>query len=98
MRLRIVKTARRDLDAIYDYWAKRANPDVAGRVIYSITDIFPLIAESPSIGRSCNEISTGVRVFPANKYLIYYRKERGVIKILQILHGARDQASAFRND
>ena len=98
MRLRVVKTARRDLDAIFDYWAKRANPDVAGRMIYSITDIFSLIAESPLMGRACDEIASGVRVFPIDKYLIYYRKERGVIKILQILHGARDQAQAFWND
>jgi toxin ParE1/3/4 len=50
------------------------------------------------MGRACNEIAPGVRVFPVDKYLIYYRKERGVIKILQILHGARDQAQAFWND
>ncbi|MGA2169482.1 MAG: type II toxin-antitoxin system RelE/ParE family toxin [Terracidiphilus sp.] len=88
----MTKTARRDLDAIYDYWAQRASPDIAGRLVYTITDRFPLIAESPEIGRTCDEIATSVRIFAAGKYLIYYRKGRGAVQILQILHGARNQA------
>jgi plasmid stabilization system protein ParE len=32
----------------------------------------------------------------AGKYLIYYRKKRGIIHILHVFHGARDQARAFR--
>jgi plasmid stabilization system protein ParE len=98
MRIRVIKTARRDLDAIYDYWAERAGPDIAQSLIYSITDLFAMIAEFPYAGRTCDEIAPGVRVFPTDKYLIYYRKERSVIKILHIVHGARDQARAFSNN
>jgi plasmid stabilization system protein ParE len=86
------------MDAIYDYWAERAGPDIAQSLIYSITDFFALLAEYPYAGRTCDEIAPGVRVFPTDKYLIYYRKERSVIQILHILHGARDQARAFSND
>jgi toxin ParE1/3/4 len=96
MRLRVSRTARADLDAIFDYWAGRASPDIASRLIYSIRDRFFLLAESPDIGRKSTELGAGVRVFPAGKYLIYYRKARGALQILQVLHGARDQAHAFR--
>jgi len=95
MRIRIGKTARRDLDAIFDYWARRASPDIAARLIYSIKDRFWLLADSPEAGRLCNDIAPGIRIFPAGKYLIYYTKGRGVIHVQQILHGARDQARAF---
>jgi toxin ParE1/3/4 len=98
MRIRVTRTARSDLDAIFDYWARRAGPDIAPRLIYSIKDRFHLLGESPDIGRVCNEIGPGIRTFPAGKYLIYCRKVRGALQILQILHGARDQASAFRKD
>jgi toxin ParE1/3/4 len=98
MRVQIGKSARRDLDGIYDYWAMRSGPETAGNLIYSITDIFPTIAEFPLAGRVCDEILEGLRVFPVGKYLIYYRKERSVIKILHILHGALNQARAFRNN
>jgi toxin ParE1/3/4 len=95
MRLRVTRTARRDLDAIFDYWARRVSPDTAGRLIYSISDVFPLIAEFPEIGRTRDEIMPGIRSFPSGQYLIYYRKGRGVVHILQIPHGARNQPYAF---
>jgi toxin ParE1/3/4 len=98
MRVRLVKSARRDLDDIYDYWARRSGPEIAGNLIYSITDVFPILAEFPLAGRVCNEILEGLRVFPIGKYLIYYRKERGCLKVLHILHGAREQARTFRNN
>jgi toxin ParE1/3/4 len=95
MRIRFTRNARLDLDAIFDYWAKRASPDIAGRLIYSITDVFPLIAEFPEIGRIGDEFAPGIRIFPAGKYLIYYRKGRGAVHIVRILHGARDQSHSF---
>jgi toxin ParE1/3/4 len=98
MRVRVSKTARRDLDAIFDYWARRASPDIAGQLIYSIKDRFLLLADAPDIGRAASEMAWGIRVFPAGKYLIYFRQVRGVLHIHQILHGARDQARAFRKD
>lgn len=98
MRIRLTKSARRDLDAIYDYWADRASPEIAQGLIYSITDTLPLIAEFPMIGRACDEMMAGLRVFPVDKHLIYYRKERGVIKIHHILHGARNQRRAFKSN
>ena len=98
MRVRVSKTARRNLDAIFDYWARRASPDIAGQLIYSIKDRFQVLADSPEIGREARETAPGIRVFPAGKYLIYYRKVHGVLHIQQILHGAGDQARAFRKD
>jgi toxin ParE1/3/4 len=95
MKLQVSKTARRDLDAIFNYWARRATPDIACKLIYDITDHCALIAESPKIGRACNEIAPDLLVFPVGTYLIYYRKLRGVLRMMQILHGARDQARAF---
>jgi toxin ParE1/3/4 len=98
MRVRVSKTARRDLDAIFDYWARRASPEIAGQLIYSIKDRFLVLADSPDIGRTASDMAPGIRVFPAGKFLIYYRKVGGVLHIQQILHGARDQARAFRKD
>jgi toxin ParE1/3/4 len=98
MKIRILKSARQDLDDIFDYWIQRASPEIARSLIESITDLFPLIAEFPYVGRVCDEIAAGVRIVPSGNYLIYYRKERSVIKILHIFHGARDLASAFRSN
>jgi len=98
MRLRVSRTARADLDAIFDYWAKRASPEIAARLLYSLRDRFLLLAELPEIGRDCADIAPRVKIFPAGKYLIYYRKVRGALQIVHVLHGARDQSQAFRKD
>ncbi|MGH9598753.1 MAG: type II toxin-antitoxin system RelE/ParE family toxin [Bryobacteraceae bacterium] len=97
MRIRVSRPAQRDLDEIFAYWARRASLDVADRLIEAIGEQLALLAELPQIGRRCDEIAPRVRCFPAGKYLIYYRRGRGTIQILHVVHGARDQGGAFKN-
>ncbi len=96
MRLRVSRSAHRDLDDIFVYWARRAGVEIADRLIEAIEEQLALLAERPQIGKKCDDIAPGVRSFPAGKYLIYYRKTRAAVEILHIFHGARDQSAAFR--
>jgi Plasmid stabilization system protein len=96
MKYRISKDARRDLDDLFLYWAKRVSVEVAERLIDNITERFWLLGEHPVAGRAADDIAPGVKCFPAGKYLIYYRKKSGAIDILHIFHGARDQKQAFQ--
>ena len=98
MRYRITQGAERDLDEIFEYWARRASLEAADRVIDKITERFWLLGEHPDAGKPKDELAPGVKCFPAGKYLIYYRKRRSIIYILHVFHGARDQTRAFRND
>ena len=95
MRFRVSKAAERELDRIFVYWAQRAGVDVADKLIDSIEERFAALGNHPSAGRKCDEFAPGVYCFPAGKYLIYYRRQRGLIHILHVVHGARDQARAF---
>jgi toxin ParE1/3/4 len=95
MRLRITRSAKRDLDEIFVYWAQRASLEVADRLTDAILERIALLAERPMIGRKCEEITPGVRCFPAGKFLIYYRKTRTAVEILHIFHGAMEQKKAF---
>jgi toxin ParE1/3/4 len=96
MRYRVTRQAEQDLDEIYVYWAKRASPETADRLIDGIVDRFWLLGEHPDAGRPSAEIAVGVKCFPAGKYLIYYRSTRRGTDILHIFHGARDQGRAIR--
>jgi len=96
MRYRVTESAERDLDEIFEYWARRASLEAADRVIDRISGRFWLLGEHPNAGKPAAEIAPGVKCFPAGKYLIYYRKTRGGTDILHIFHGARDQRNAFR--
>ena len=95
MRYRLSKAARRELDEIFLYWAKRASVATADRVVVQITDRFRLLGEFPDAGKSVDDIAPGVRCLPAGKYLIYYRKTSKGSNIAHIIHGARDQKAAF---
>jgi toxin ParE1/3/4 len=95
MHLRVTGQVRSELDGIFDYWAEHASPETASRMISAIAEHFALLAEAPNIGRACDEIAPGILSFPVGKYLIYYRKTRGILQILHVFHGAQDQARAF---
>ncbi|MGA9896907.1 MAG: type II toxin-antitoxin system RelE/ParE family toxin [Terriglobales bacterium] len=96
MRYRVTRQAEQDLNEIYVYWARRASPEVADRLIDGIADRFWLLGEHPDAGRPSGDIAAGVKSFPAGKYLIYYRATRWGTDILHIFHGARDQGQAFK--
>jgi toxin ParE1/3/4 len=96
MRYRVSGAAESDLDEIFLYWAQRAGPEAADRLIDSIIERFWLLGEHPGAGRQCDEIAPGAKCFPAGKYLIYYRRTRRGIDILHVFHGARQQKAAFK--
>jgi|HubBroStandDraft_1064217.scaffolds.fasta_scaffold960784_2 toxin ParE1/3/4 len=98
MRYRPSRSAERELDAIFVYWAKRAGLEIAVRIVDEIEASIAQLADSPEIGRKCDEYGPGTRCLVAGNYLVYYRKKHGVISILHIIHGARDQKRAFFGD
>jgi plasmid stabilization system protein ParE len=98
MRFHASKKAERELDEIFVYWARRAGFDVADRLVDSIEERFALSGDYPFVGRKCDEIAPGVFSFLAGKYLIYYRKKRGIIRILHVFHGTQDQGRAFTQE
>jgi toxin ParE1/3/4 len=98
MQFHVTKMAERELDQIFVYYAQRAGVDVADRLIDSIEERFALLGDYPFVGRKVDDLAQGVFRFPAGEYLIYYRKKRGMIQIIHVLHGARDQDRAFRNN
>jgi toxin ParE1/3/4 len=96
MRYRVSEEAERDLDEIFVYWANRASPETADRLVDRITERFWLLGEHPGAGKPARDIAASAKCFPAGKYLIYYRKTRRGTDILHIFHGARDQRSAIK--
>jgi toxin ParE1/3/4 len=95
MRFRISIDAEHDLDEIFLYWAERAGLEIADRIVDAITDRFWLLGQYPHAGKAAVHIASGVKCFPAGKYLIYYRQTRRGTDILHIFHGARDQRDAL---
>jgi toxin ParE1/3/4 len=98
MRFRVLKKAERDLDEIFVYWARHAGLDVADKLLDSIEERFALLGDYPFVGRKRDDIAPGVSSFLAGKYLIYYRRKRGMIHILHVFHGAQEQVRTYTKE
>jgi toxin ParE1/3/4 len=95
-RYKVAPSALADLDEIWFYIAQNTNPEIAERVLDSITRAFPLLAANPKMGRHRPNLGEAMRSFPVANYRIYYRQDsRGRVRILHIKHAARDENKLF---
>ena len=87
-----------DIDEIADYFASRTT-SVAARfyqAVYDTAQFLARVSETSVIGTlyesddlACQDIRLW-QVKGFSKYLIFYRVENSTLKILRVLHGARD--------
>ena len=94
-RYRLSKLAESDLDEIWVYVSGDRGVEAADRMVAEIVDRFILLATHPQSGRLRGDIAAGLRSFPVHGHIIYYRRERARILVARVLHGSRDQVSAF---
>jgi len=59
-------------------------------VVDTITRRFHLLATYPRIGRERSDLRPGLRSFPVDAYVIFYRIEGEDVFILHVLDGRRD--------
>ncbi|WP_448570613.1 type II toxin-antitoxin system RelE/ParE family toxin [Trichothermofontia sp.] len=56
------------------------------------------LASFPEIGRKRDELRSGLRSFPINDYLIFYRSTENTIEVLRIVSGYRNLGALFETD
>lgn len=97
-RWRFAPRARADLDEIWRYVARQGSIATANRLLDKIYSGVTTLARMPKAGRDRSDLALGLRSFPVDNYLIYYRaRARGGVLISRVLHGKRDQRAAFLN-
>lgn len=91
MRLRYTQRARRHLNSIADYIAKR-NPDAARRVGERIRETIDILVRFPYLGHEGMFAGTREIVVPGLPYIVVHRVETGeedAVVILGVYHGAQ---------
>ena len=86
--------AERDLVAIWSFVGERS-PEAADRLLDMIDEKCNVIAQTPGMGRSREELGPGLRTFPVGSYIIFHRPIEDGIEVVRVLHGARDIAGLF---
>jgi toxin ParE1/3/4 len=82
--------AKADLHAIAIFTQERWGIKQRNVYIKQLDDAFHVIARSPELGKSCNDIMPGYRKFPQGSHIIFYKDGSSKIEIIRILHKNMD--------
>ena len=89
-----MRNAEADLLEIWAYLAED-NIDAADKVILKINAKCQTLAATPSMGSQRDDLSPGIRSLAVGNYVIFYRPLEDGVRIMRVLHGARDLPSQF---
>jgi toxin ParE1/3/4 len=78
--------AGRDLTSIAEYTWNRWGVDQVLRYLDGLEGCCQQVAETPLLGRSCEEVRPGLRRVEHGSHVIFYRVEADGILVSRILH------------
>jgi toxin ParE1/3/4 len=78
-----------DLDSIWDFIANE-NVTAADRVLDRIGEVLDMLIRNPLAGRQRQELTPGLRSFPAGNYIVFYLPLDDGIEVVRILSGFLD--------
>ena len=93
----IAPSAKRELKEINSYIA-RYNSTAARRFKERIKQQCKLLADFPEMGQNRDELEPGLRSFPIENYLIFYRPIANGVEIVRVVSGYRDLEAIFSSD
>ena len=83
---RLSPRAKEDLEKIWLYSLSEWGLNQAETYIDGLTAAFVVLANTPKVGTSCENIRSGYRKYPVIRHYIYYRETDYGIVIVRILH------------
>jgi toxin ParE1/3/4 len=84
----------RDLEEILEYLDNHS-PSAANRFAKLFQEMTEALARMPEMGRSREELASGLRSFTIGNYVLFYRPMEDGIQAIRIAHGSRDLPSLF---
>jgi toxin ParE1/3/4 len=96
-RVRLLRDARKDLDALWRFVADNSgSTQAADHWIDEIIQQISRLGLAPKAGVPRPDLADGFRVLPFGVYLIYYTDSPRGVAIRRVIHGARDQKKALK--
>lgn len=87
----LTPAAQRDLEQVWEYTCQRWSDDQAEAYVREIQRAVELLADSPLLGRACDEARAGYRRYAAGSHLLFYRMpDADTIEIVRVLHKRMD--------
>lgn len=70
----------------------------ADRLLRRIMHVLRLLTDVPEIGRSRPELRTGLRSLPVGRYTLFYDFDDAAVRLVRVVHAARDIAPDLFED
>jgi toxin ParE1/3/4 len=84
--LRFSRRAEADLLNIAEYTLRTWGNGQTALYLNELEACCKRLADSPALGRPCDEIRPGLHRLEHGKHVVFYRQERGGILVSRILH------------
>lgn len=92
----IKAAARADLKGIAKSTEQTWGREQRNNYLTELDQTFHRLAENTELGKTCDYIRSGYRVFPAGSHLIFYKLGAGKsVEIIRVLHKRMDVSSRF---
>ena len=93
----ISPAAHSDLSNIYRFGLQKWGEGQSSRYLEKVKEQFRTLTRLPYIGTERLELLPGVRSFPVESHVIFYRLSPTHIEIIRLLHGRQDPAIHLPN-
>jgi toxin ParE1/3/4 len=87
---RLTRKAREDLKSIARWTQHRWGVAQRNNYLAQLDKRFALLADAPTLGRSCDAIRSGYRQYHEGRHLIFYVLIPEGIEVVRVLHDAMD--------
>lgn len=94
--LRIADAAQADLRDIKRYTEQTWGAAQARRYLDELRARFDLLSKRSRLGRSREDLGTGLRSLPSGGHVIFYKDTDDWIEIVRILHASMDARQHFK--
>ncbi len=94
LRVEFSSHALTDLEEIWTYLSEVSEKS-ADKILKNLLENCSRTLAHPKSGRQRNELTLGLRSFPAGKYMIFYQQTDFGIEIVRVLHSSRDIPQVF---
>lgn len=86
----IAPLAKHDLKHIYDYGVSNRGTRQASDYLDNLKEHFWELTEQPKMGIEREELLPGMRSFPVDSHVVFYRLQQSQVEVVRVLHGRQD--------
>jgi toxin ParE1/3/4 len=84
--VRFSSSAKEDLLSIGAYTLRTWGERQAARYLEDLERCAKMLARNPKMGRPCDWIRPGLHRFEQGRHVVFYRREKGGILVVRVLH------------